>query len=143
MPDILHDLPIKASTDRVFQMMSTPQGLNQWWTKRSSGNPAVGAEYELWFAPGYDWRAVVTRCDSDAEFEFEMTRADTDWNKTHVGISLEDRGETTWLSFHHKGWPTANEHFRTSSNCWAMYLRIMRRHLEHGESVPYEIRLDV
>jgi len=29
-----------------------------------------------------------------------------------------------------------------SCYCWAMYLRIMRRYLEHGESVPYERRLD-
>jgi hypothetical protein len=26
---------------------------------------------------------------------------------------------------------------------WAMYLRVLKRHLEHGESVPYERRLDV
>jgi len=33
--------------------------------------------------------------------------------------------------------------FRISTHCWAMYLRILRRHFEHGESVPYEDRLDV
>jgi hypothetical protein len=27
--------------------------------------------------------------------------------------------------------------------CWAMYLRILRRHLEYGEEVEYERRLDV
>jgi hypothetical protein len=27
--------------------------------------------------------------------------------------------------------------------CWAIYLRIMRRHLEHGDIVPYENRRDV
>jgi hypothetical protein len=26
---------------------------------------------------------------------------------------------------------------------WAMYLRLMKRHLETGEQVPYAIRLDV
>jgi hypothetical protein len=34
-------------------------------------------------------------------------------------------------------------HYRTSCHCGALYLRILRRHLEHGESVPYERRLDV
>jgi len=29
------------------------------------------------------------------------------------------------------------------THCWAMYLRILGRHLEHGESVPFEKRLDV
>lgn len=37
----------------------------------------------------------------------------------------------------------ANDHFRTSSCCWAQYLRILRRFLEHGERVPYAERLDV
>jgi hypothetical protein len=45
--------------------------------------------------------------------------------------------------YDHRGWPDANDHYRTSCHCWAMYLRILRRHLEHGESVPYEKRLDV
>ena len=41
------------------------------------------------------------------------------------------------------GWPTPHEHCRISSFCWAMYLRILKRHLEFGENVPYVQRLDV
>jgi hypothetical protein len=43
MPDILHDLPIKAARERVFQAVSTCEGLDCWWTKRSSGNPCERA----------------------------------------------------------------------------------------------------
>jgi uncharacterized protein YndB with AHSA1/START domain len=143
MPDILHDLPIKAPLDRVFQAVSSPPGLDSWWTKRSAGEPSKGAEYELWFGPEYDWRARVTRCVPTSEFEIEMTRADKDWIGTRVGFRLEARDGATWLRFSHAGWPTPNEHYRISCNCWAMYLRILRRSLEHGESVPYENRLDV
>jgi hypothetical protein len=62
MPDIFHDLPIKVSPDRVLNAISTPQGLDAWWTKKSSGRPAEGEEYELWFGPQYNWRALVTKC---------------------------------------------------------------------------------
>jgi uncharacterized protein YndB with AHSA1/START domain len=143
MPDILHDFPIKSPPARVFQAVSTPGGLDAWWTDRSSGNPVEGAEYELWFGPEYDWRARVTRCVPDSEFELQMVRADNDWIDTRVGFRLETRAGGTWVRFYHAGWPVANEHYRISNNCWAMYLRILRRHLEHGESVPYESRLDV
>lgn len=143
MPDVLHDLPIKAPLVRVFQAVSTAPGLDCWWTKRSAGKPAEGAEYELWFGPEYDWRAQVTRCVPDSEFELQMTRADADWIGTRVGFHLKERNGATWLQFHHTGWPSANEHYRISCNCWALYLRILRRHLEFGESVPYESRLDV
>ncbi len=107
------------------------------------GRKAVeGAEYELWFGPQYDWRAKVTRCVPNSEFELEILRADKDWSRTRVGLRLEGRGDATWVRFYHTGWPSTNEHYRISCNCWAMYLRILRRYLEHGESVPYESRLD-
>jgi uncharacterized protein YndB with AHSA1/START domain len=141
--DILNDFPVKAPLDRVFRAVSTPAGLDTWWTKRSSGEPGEGAEYGLWFGPEYDWRARVKRYAPDTEFELEMVRADSDWLGTRVGFRLEPRNRITWVQFHHTGWPSSNEHYRISCHCWAMYLRVLRRSLEHGESVPYENRLDV
>jgi uncharacterized protein YndB with AHSA1/START domain len=140
--DILQDFPIKASPARVFEMFTTPRGLDEWWTQRSSGEPREGAEYELWFGPEYDWRARVTRCVPDLEFELEMTRADADWTGTRVGVRLEARGDSTRVQFRHVGWPDSNAHYRTSCHCWALYLRVLRRYLENGESVPYDTRLD-
>jgi uncharacterized protein YndB with AHSA1/START domain len=142
MPDIFHDFIIKVSPDRVFNAVSTPQGLDTWWTKTSSGTPKIGAKYELNFGPNYIWHARVTKCVAPTEFELEIFNSDPDWNGTRVGFHL--RGDkTTNVSFHHTGWPAANDHWRVSCYCWAMYLRILRRHLEHDESVPYEKRLDL
>jgi uncharacterized protein YndB with AHSA1/START domain len=143
MPDIFHDFPIDAAPSRVFQAVSTPADLDQWWTIRSAGEPRLGAGYELWFGPQYDWRATVARCSPGAEFELELTRADKEWLGTRVGFRLQGDGSTTRVRFYHKGWPDETEHYRVSCYCWAMYLRVLRRYLEHGERVPYERRLDV
>jgi uncharacterized protein YndB with AHSA1/START domain len=142
MVDILHDFPIHAPAERVFRAVSTPEGLDTWWTTRSAGTPREGAEYELWFGPAHDWRAKVIRCVPNSEFELEMVQADGDWVGTRVGLRLEPRGAVTWVRFHHTGWPTPDEHYRISCNCWAMYLRVLRRSLEHGESIAYENRLE-
>jgi uncharacterized protein YndB with AHSA1/START domain len=141
--DIIHEFPIQVPPGRVFQGISTPAGLDQWWTARSQGEPRLGAEYELWFGPRYDWRGKVTRCRPDAEFELEITRADKEWLGTRVGFALQEQGRGTLVRFQHLGWPTESEQWRVSCYCWAMYLRILRRYLEHGETVPYERRLDV
>ena len=143
MADIFHDFIIKAPATKVFAAVSTPQGLDQWWTKRSTGEPKEGSEYELWFGPQYDWRAKVTKCVKDSTFELQMVRADVDWMGTRIGFHLQEKAGTTSAYFYHIGWPTQNEHWRISCYCWAMYLRILRRHVEHGEFVPYEQRLDV
>jgi len=143
MPDILHDFPIAAAPARVFDAVSAPAGLAAWWTERSSGRPALGETYELWFGPAFDWRALVTRCTASVEFELEITEADRDWRGTRVGFRLDGRDAGTQVRFHHAGWPASNEHYRVSCYCWAMYLRLLRRHVELGEVVPYERRLDV
>ena len=142
MPDIVHHFPIKASADQVFQAISTPAGFDAWWTKRSSGDPKEGAEYELWFDPENDWRAVVSRCVPHTEFELELTGAHKDWLGTRVGFVLEEKDGATNVRFHHTGWPEANEHYQVSCYCWAMYLRLLKRYVETGEIVPYEDRLD-
>ena len=142
MPDILLELPIRAAPERVFEAVSTPAGLDAWWTLRAEGKPEVGAVYELGFGPGYDWRARVARCEPVRAFELEFVEADADWSGTRVGVELESRGEVTRVRFHHTGWPVANAHFRISCNCWALYLRLLRRFVEHGERIPYDERLD-
>jgi uncharacterized protein YndB with AHSA1/START domain len=143
MASVLLDVPIRASPARVFEAISTQQGLDRWWTKRSSGTPALGAEFELWFGPDHDWRARVVRLEPDREFELEMIHADRDWTGTRIGFELAPVGKVTWLHFSHLDWLDSNEHYRNSCNCWALYLRILRRYLEHGETVPYERRLEV
>lgn len=143
MADVLQELPINAPRRQVFEAVSTPAGLDTWWAEHSSGTPAIGAEYSLGFGPEYQWRARVTRLVQDAEFELELTVADADWTGTRVGFTLSDANGKTWLAFKHTGWPESNQHYRISCHCWAMYLRVLRRSLEHAETVPYAQRLDV
>lgn len=144
MADILQQLTIKAPQERVFEMFATPQGLDRWWTKTASGKPEQNADFTLFFGPGYDWRAKVSRYSPPQAIELLITNAHPDWNGTRVGCELEpENAEKTTLRFYHTGWPTANEHWRISCYCWAMYLRVLRRFLEYGETVPYEKRLDV
>ena len=89
MADILQDFPVHARPHRVFEAISTPDGLNNWWTRTSAGKPIEGTEYELNFTPDYHWRAVVACCVTDSEFELQITKADGDWTGTFVGFRLE------------------------------------------------------
>lgn len=98
MADIFHEFPIQVPADRVFEVVSTPEGLDRWWA---------------------------------------------DWNGSHVIFELAPHEIGTWVRFQHLGWPDANEHYRVSNFCWAMYLRLLRRYLEHDDVVPYDQRLEV
>lgn len=76
----------------------------------------------------------------DTEFELEMTESDKDWHGTRVGFVLDAKDGVTQVRFAHTGSPEANDHYRGSCFCWALYLRLLKRYVEHGEVVPYDDR---
>ena len=140
MPDILLSFPIYRNVPVVFNAMTLPAGLDTWWTRDSDGTPMLGARYRFGFGSSVQWTGEVTRCEAPSAFEWTMRDADADWHGTRVGFTLKDIPGGALVEFSHRGWPAENDHFRGSCYCWASYLRILRRHLEHGDVVPYDAR---
>lgn len=143
MPDIYQKFTIKKSPLHVYKNITGSKGLDSWWTKSSGVDPRMGGIYSLYFGQEYNWKAVVTKIEADRIFELQFTEADADWLGTKIGFLLEGKKGITEVNFYHTGWPLANDHFKISTYCWAMYLRILKRYTELGEQVAYEKRLDV
>lgn len=143
MPDIFHSFPIKAPLQKVFDGISLPKEIDNWWSKGCKGKPTLNETYQFHFGIPYDWEAVVSKYVPNTELEFTMTDSDFDWDGTRVGFVLDHREGVTNVQFYHTGWKEANEHYKISSFCWAMYLRLLKCYLEFGEMVPYEDRLSV
>lgn len=143
MANLFHYFPINAPLEKVFKNISTPKGLDCWWSKSAEGKPEKGAVYQFSFGPEYNWTAVVTKHVPNCEFELQFTKSDEDWNGSKIGFTLTTKNDLTEVHFYHTGWKEDNEHYRISNYCWAMYLRILKRYLEFGEEVPYEQRLNV
>ena len=140
---IEQELPINAPPERVFAGVATPAGLDCWWTLTCAGTPELGATYALGFGAEYQWTARVSACVASRLFEFTMTASDADWRRSRVRFELVPSPNGTTLRFSHVGWPQKNTHYRVSSHCWALYLRLLRRYVETGEVVPFDDRLSV
>lgn len=138
---IYHDLYIRASLSEVFDAISLPAHINNWWTQKCTGEPELGASYNLYFAPEYNWFGTVSSCVPNRSFHIKMTHADPDWEPTTFGFDLEEMDDDkVRLKFSHKNWPACNGHFRHSSYCWAILLNYLKNYLERGVVVPFEER---
>ena len=141
--DIIHQLHIEGDIDTTFQAISTARGIAKWWSLDASGHSETGALINLNFGPEHKWQAQVTQLVAPTEFEIVLIEADPDWLETTVGFQLKSVQTGVDLRFYHQGWPQANDHYFISCYCWAMYLRLLKRYIEHGEFVPYGDRLKV
>lgn len=140
MPDILHKFQIKASPEKVFDTFCSPEGLNSWWTLRASGKPEMGAEYNFFFAPEYDWFAEVIHLVENSELTWKMTGAMEDWMSTEVGFKLSLENGNTSVLFFHTGWKEASDHFAITNFCWGQLLNGLKQYIEEGVVVPFEER---
>ncbi len=50
MPDILHRVGIKSTPKKVFEALSTVDGLAHWWIVGTQGNPKKGGIINFDFA---------------------------------------------------------------------------------------------
>ncbi len=143
MANIFHCFPINAPIDKVFDTISTHNGLDKWWTKTSLGEAAIGERFFLNFEPDDHWTAIVSKNIPEKEFELIIQDANDDWKDSKVGFCLKKKQNLTEVQFYHIDWKEENKHFRISNYCWAMYLRLLKRNLEFGEFVQYADRLNV
>ncbi len=138
--NIYHSLVIKANQENVFNAVTHPEHLNNWWTLESSGEPKLNAEYNLNFTKKYNWYGVVSEVKNNEAFCITMTKSDADWDNTIFGFHLKTVENGTQLDFAHKGWQKNNNEFRQSSFCWAMLLNGLKNYLEKGIIIPFEQR---
>ncbi|MAL17906.1 MAG: hypothetical protein CL670_06520 [Balneola sp.] len=138
--DIFHFLVIKKDKKEVFDAITKPEHLNNWWPLKSSGEPKVGSEYNFYFGEEYDWYAEVIESVTNTSFHVRMTKSDKDWNPTSFGFELNDAEDGTEVTFQHTGWPSCNTHFKTASYCWAILLKNLKEYVEHDTIVPFEAR---
>ena len=139
--NIYHDLVIKSTLKEVFDAVSNPEHLNNWWTLKCTGTPELNAEYNFYFAPEYDWYGKVITCQPNHAFYIKMKKTnDEDWNPTTFGFNLEQIKEGVQVRFFHIDWPLCNHHFRHSSFCWALLLNGLKNYLEKGVVIPFKDR---
>lgn len=137
---LYHDLYIKASAELMYQAVSQPEHLINWWPLKCSGTPQVSTEYNFNFTDEYNWYGKVITAKPNEAFHIKMTKSDEDWNHTSFGFDLEAKEDHVHLKFWHSGWPNCNAHFRHSSYCWAILLHGLKSYVERGIVVPFEER---
>ena len=137
---IYHDLEISATLTEVYQAVSKPEQLINWWPLKCSGIPKENEIYNFYFAPEYDWYGKVSKASENKAFYIKMTKSDADWDPTSFGFDLEPSKDKVLIKFWHTGWNSCNAEFRGSSYCWALLLNGLRNYVEKGIIVPFNER---
>jgi len=115
MPDILHSIQISAPAVATYALISTAQGLAQWWAADVTD---AGGVVELGFfnrQTVYRLRPQVNQRPSHFEWSCETGK---EWSGTRLIFKLEPAGGGTLVRFTHAGWESATDYFVSCTTVW-------------------------
>lgn len=139
MPDIMHVVTIHASPARIYEALTTTDGIRHWWTRDAVLDDRVGGSGEF----GFGERQVVTRVSVDAlephalvAWTIVASSAPAGWQGTTISFDLRPEASTTVLTFAHRGFERGGDDYDRVAADWSHDLARLKSYLETGNGLP-------
>jgi uncharacterized protein YndB with AHSA1/START domain len=132
----IHELiTIAAPSDRVFDAISTRDGLASWWT---SDVETTAASVTL----GFERRSVIFRMKIEQSRRPELlawscTGEAPEWTGTRLTFAFRPENGGTAVRLTHAGWQSASDYMAACTYTWAHVLDRLKSYAENGKPVPY------
>lgn len=137
MNSILHRLIIKAPIEKVYDALSTEEGLSAWWTPETKATPEKGSIARFAFGPEYFKEMKIEELTPNSKVKWLCLKAVDEWLGTTISFELHPHEKGTTLFFHHDGWKEQTTTFAVCNYDWAIFLRSLKFLCEYGEGFPY------
>lgn len=135
MHDIMHLIKIHASSERLYQAITTTEGIHQWWTRDASIEPKVGGVGEFgFFGRRFVAKIIVEELNPVTRVRWKVSNAA--WPGSDIEFNLKADGNDATLVFAHHGFPRADEGYASATTRWGLYLFSLKRYLETGKGTP-------
>jgi hypothetical protein len=133
MPDIHHSININASPDAVRALVSTPDGLRQWWAE--DVEPQADGAVSLGFfnrATIYRLRSLEIR-DGRVAWRCETGK---EWEDTDLVFAIQPQGSGLVLDFRHANWRGETPYFTSCNTTWGGLMFRIKSAAEGREPGP-------
>ena len=149
MTDIIHRVGIKASSEKVYQALSTVEGIAGWWTEHTSGISEIGNTIVVQFLSPEEkelgsMHMEVKVLDPGKKVQWYITKGPEEWIGTDVIFELHQEENFTIVLFAHRNWQQEVEFTAHCSMKWAVFMLSLKDLIETGKGrpSPNDIKID-
>ena len=136
MPDIKHYLVVDTPNDKVYDAVTTKEGIAGWWTKDVNINPEVDSIANFNFGE-FKNEMRITNLEKNKLVEWHCIKGDKEWIDTTFKFIINKKEGKTHLKFEHNKWNDYTEFFAMCNYNWGWYLTSLKNYCEKGKGTPY------
>ena len=138
MADILHQLSINVSPERVYEAITQQEGLANWWAQDTVAEAKIGMVAEF----GFKDREVVFKMridllEANKKVMWQCLGGSPEWEDTTLCFGLTRNSNGTVVCFSHRGWKSTEGIFVICNYDWERYLSSLKSYLETGKEEPH------
>jgi uncharacterized protein YndB with AHSA1/START domain len=133
MNEIDHELKIDAAPERVFEALTTLEGVQGWHAPTASGSGEVGGEWVFPYADHPEFRWEIVESERPTRVAWRCTRGPGDSVGTTATFAIAPADGRTMVELRHAGWPGTHGNFRKCNTTWGVLLHHLRDYVETGQ----------
>jgi uncharacterized protein YndB with AHSA1/START domain len=138
--DILHAVEIEASPEKVYEAVSTGEGLASFWTSDCDAEPEVGSVARFGFpqAP-VDQKMRIEALEPGQRVAWSAEGDFPSWEGTAISWELVASDNGTNLLFRHGGWSDgyAERDWAGVNWVWGQVVGRLKGYAESGDPQPF------
>ena len=135
MADIRHNVVIKATPSKIYEAITTQDGLANWWAKQTTAKPEIGFVNTFTFGT-FRNEMKVTGLSPNKKVEWQCINSIEEWIDTYITFDLEEKDERTLLRFAHSGWRAVTDTFAGCNYDWGRFMTSLKSYCETGTGTP-------
>ncbi|MBK5272262.1 MAG: SRPBCC domain-containing protein [Bacteroidia bacterium] len=132
MATIKHLFHINAPREKVYQALTTLDGLSNWWTIDTNGETNLGGIVDFGFGNQMATKMKVISLVPGQLVRWECVGGFDEWKRTIITFQLSDNENKTLVRFDHDKWKKTNDFYAACSFSWGLYLESLRHLCQTG-----------
>ncbi len=138
--NLRHRISISAPIEKVYQAITTEEGIRAWWTVdvkmgKKEGDKAVFG----FFGHSTTFTMRIQKLKAPSAVKWKCVAATSkDWVGTKQEFKLKkDNDGDVVLKFTHSGWKSGGDHCYYCNTTWGHLLVCLKQYVEKGVKNPY------
>ena len=159
MPNIHQELIIEAPAEKIYDAITTAEGLSGWWTPGSIAIPKVDSIGRFPFGPTYHKEMKIEKLSPAKQVKWKCIAGVEEWIGTSLSFTIHPENNKTIMDSHpeimgqlqqqkdfekgailvfrHDNWKEYTSMFAECSYTWGQFLRSLKLYCETGKGRPW------
>ncbi len=140
MANIEHLQTVHAPASKVYETLTTAEGLSEIWTNELIVNNQVGFVNEFRFGSDDVTKMKIEELIPNKKVVWHCIDSDAEWIGTMISFDIEEKNGKSFITLRHMNWKEVTPFYRSCNYNWAFFLYSLKCYCEDGEGIPYHKR---